>query len=165
MLSIAWLELGDWETGIKFLQISLLDQTEPFHVYHELPQELGGGCNNFITGAGGFLQVLLAGYGGMRIQSNNTVNSSHIAWKPTLPDQVTGMKWRGISFGSFVFDLEWETSELTPFLQVTFLVQYNLNNTNELWLSFCNEEVQLQVEIPFVFDLQCEQIFQLYFSE
>uniref|UniRef100_A0A182QH94 Protein-glucosylgalactosylhydroxylysine glucosidase n=1 Tax=Anopheles farauti TaxID=69004 RepID=A0A182QH94_9DIPT len=38
-----------------------------FHVWHELQQPAEGGARNFLTGAGGFLQALLFGYGGIRV--------------------------------------------------------------------------------------------------
>ncbi|XP_050079092.1 protein-glucosylgalactosylhydroxylysine glucosidase-like [Anopheles maculipalpis] len=39
----------------------------PFHVWHELQQPGPGGAQNFITGAGGFLQAVLFGYAGFRV--------------------------------------------------------------------------------------------------
>uniref|UniRef100_A0A182NT82 Protein-glucosylgalactosylhydroxylysine glucosidase n=1 Tax=Anopheles dirus TaxID=7168 RepID=A0A182NT82_9DIPT len=39
----------------------------PFHVWHELQQPASGGAQNFLTGAGGFLQTVLFGYAGIRV--------------------------------------------------------------------------------------------------
>jgi len=51
-----------------------LNMQQPFHVWTETPNpnQSGSftdmGCYNFITGAGGFIQSIVAGYGGWRIR-------------------------------------------------------------------------------------------------
>ena len=52
------------------------------------------GAVNFITGAGGFLQAVIYGYGGFRLQD------SELAFNPTLPPEVTKMSIRLNFLGS-----------------------------------------------------------------
>ena len=52
------------------------------------------GAVNFITGAGGFLQAVIYGYGGFRLQD------SELAFNPTLPPKVTKMSIRLNFLGS-----------------------------------------------------------------
>lgn len=51
---------------------------------------LEGGCSHFITGAGGFLQGVYAGYGGFRIQDDS------LTLNPVLPENTTYMKLRRV---------------------------------------------------------------------
>lgn len=52
------------------------------------------GAVNFITGAGGFLQTVIYGYGGFRLKD------SELAFNPTLPPNVTKMTIRVHYLGS-----------------------------------------------------------------
>ena len=52
------------------------------------------GAVNFITGAGGFLQAVIYGYGGFRLQD------SELTFNPTLPPNVTKMSIRLNYLGS-----------------------------------------------------------------
>jgi len=61
MLAIAWSELQEWEQVENYTSIANEDHHPPFYVLNELPESVGGGCDNFITGAGSLLQVLLNG--------------------------------------------------------------------------------------------------------
>jgi len=80
METIAWLELGDNEAAAQVWDYSFANAQQPFLVWTETPK---GGAVNFITGAGGFLQGILFGYGGIRIQDNL------LAFNPQLPPSVT----------------------------------------------------------------------------
>lgn len=53
---------------------------------------LGYGAANFITGAGGFLQAVIYGYGGFRIGPED------LTFNPTLPPTTTKMTIRGVSY-------------------------------------------------------------------
>ena len=59
------------------------------------------GCANFITGAGGFLQAVIFGYGGLRI------NETHLTLDPELPPSATGLNFTGIDYhgGSFNYHI------------------------------------------------------------
>ena len=47
---------------------------------------------NFITGAGGFLQSVIFGYGGIRLQIDG------LYLDPILPDETTKLTFNGISY-------------------------------------------------------------------
>lgn len=59
------------------------------------------GTVNFITGVGGFLQAVIFGYGGIRLQLNQ------LEFNPSghLPDQATRFILHGIKYRGYVFDL------------------------------------------------------------
>jgi trehalose/maltose hydrolase-like predicted phosphorylase len=59
----------------------------PFNAWQET---VNGGCPHFITGAGGFLQGLWAGFGGVRILNDRVV------FKPVLPEHTTYLKYRQV---------------------------------------------------------------------
>lgn len=61
MHAIAWLELGYTDNATEPFIQSYANIQPPFNVWSETPT---GGTSNFITGAGGFLQGLWAGWGG-----------------------------------------------------------------------------------------------------
>ena len=50
------------------------------------------GAVNFITGAGGFLQAVLFGYGGFRFRDN------HLEFNPTLPPTCTKLTITGVHY-------------------------------------------------------------------
>jgi trehalose/maltose hydrolase-like predicted phosphorylase len=59
----------------------------PFNAWQET---ISGGCPHFITGAGGFLQGLWAGFGGVRILNDRVV------FNPVLPEYTTYLKYRQV---------------------------------------------------------------------
>jgi trehalose/maltose hydrolase-like predicted phosphorylase len=61
----------------------------------------GVGAVNFITGVGGFLQAVLFGYGGIRLELNQLEFNPH----GHLPDQATKFIFHGIKYQGFVLDL------------------------------------------------------------
>lgn len=66
MHSIGFLDVGEFEEADRLLERSYKGyQRVPFYVWSEVVPG-NEGAINFITGAGGFLQVILSGYGGVR---------------------------------------------------------------------------------------------------
>ncbi len=65
MFSTGWLDAGDQAQADAYFLRGYANQKKPFQVWTETPT---GGAINFITGAGGFLQSLVFGYGGIRIE-------------------------------------------------------------------------------------------------
>eukprot|EP00326_Haptolina_ericina_P033742 CAMPEP_0181231230 /NCGR_PEP_ID=MMETSP1096-20121128/34973_1 /TAXON_ID=156174 ORGANISM="Chrysochromulina ericina, Strain CCMP281" /NCGR_SAMPLE_ID=MMETSP1096 /ASSEMBLY_ACC=CAM_ASM_000453 /LENGTH=192 /DNA_ID=CAMNT_0023325213 /DNA_START=27 /DNA_END=605 /DNA_ORIENTATION=+ len=63
---------------------------------------------NFITGAGGFLQTALFGYGGLRIREGR------LTLRPRLIEGTTALRLRGLHFRGFVFDV-WHGGDATIF--------------------------------------------------
>ena len=95
ILAILYAQLGDKDNAYKYFKKSYLpNKRPPFGVLSE-----SAFSNNpyFCTGAGGLLQVLLSGFGGLKITDNGIVQENGILpahWKSlTLkgigPDKVT----------------------------------------------------------------------------
>jgi trehalose/maltose hydrolase-like predicted phosphorylase len=93
MLAIGYLDLQQYEKAATyFAKGYALNSLGPYRFWHEVRG--GGGATNFITGAGGFVQSLWAGYGGLRIDANSTLK----VVRPRPPPDCTGMKLRSFHF-------------------------------------------------------------------
>jgi len=68
MFSIGWNEVGNWDSANKAFEKNFENIQEPFHVWNEVKG--GKGASNFITAAGGYLQAVIFGYGGLRIKED-----------------------------------------------------------------------------------------------
>ncbi|XP_077066219.1 protein-glucosylgalactosylhydroxylysine glucosidase isoform X2 [Siphateles boraxobius] len=90
MFALGWLELGEAEKAQKLLQKCFKNIQKPFQVWSESAD--GSGCVNFLTGMGGFLQALLFGYTGFRVQKE------HLAFAPLLPPDVDALSVRGVCY-------------------------------------------------------------------
>ena len=108
MHTLGWLELGNEEKAAELFARTYANMRAPFKVWAETPS---GGAVNFITGAGGFLQTVWAGYGGVRI------NNGGFSAKPVLPKGVSSLKVRGIrTLGGFV-DMSFDGNEIEVLLR------------------------------------------------
>lgn len=94
---------------------------------------------NFITGAGGFLQSLIFGYGGIRLQ----LDGLHL--DPVLPDGTQTLSFNGITYLgnkiNFAFDPENVTVEVTK----------QLEGCKSLILSLQSSTFELKVGVPCIF--------------
>eukprot|EP00066_Takifugu_rubripes_P004399 XP_003967747.1 PREDICTED: acid trehalase-like protein 1 isoform X2 [Takifugu rubripes] len=90
MFAIGWLELGDTEKAQLLLQKCFQNIQGPFQVWSESSD--GSGAVNFLTGMGGFLQAVLFGYTGFRVQKEC------LAFSPLLPSDLSELCIRGVSY-------------------------------------------------------------------
>eukprot|EP00794_Sanderia_malayensis_P018525 gene18525-20383_t len=90
MFAIGWLHLKEFDRAHTSFKEGYANITEPFKIWTETPN--GGGEVNFITGAGGFLQSVLFGYGGIRLKSDG------LYIDPILPGDVKELNLNGISY-------------------------------------------------------------------
>lgn len=100
MHTIGFLDLNDETEAAKYLQRSYsLYNREPFKVWTEaIPSTPGVG--NFITGAGGFLQSIINGYGGVRLHFDKmTIKNFYV------PPQSTMLTFNGITYLGSRFSL------------------------------------------------------------
>ncbi|UJR32210.1 hypothetical protein I4U23_019675 [Adineta vaga] len=100
MHSIGFLELGDFEKAQQLFRRSYETYVRPpFNVWTEARS--GVGAVNFITGAGGFLQAVLFGYGGIRL------SLEQLEFQPRghLPSQAKKLAFHGIKYQGFSIDL------------------------------------------------------------
>lgn len=92
MFAIGFIELGApfaQEAATNFNR-SFANVRPPFDVWTETP---GGGCPNFLTGAGGFLQTAFNGYPGLR------VNLTHLTFhNPSLPEGASRVALRAFAY-------------------------------------------------------------------
>lgn len=100
MHAVGWLELEDEERAAEAFNRSYANMRPPFKVWAETPS---GGAVNFITGAGGFLQALWAGYMGVRIREGGIVVKPEF-----LPNEVNFVKIRGVGLLGAVIDLSFD---------------------------------------------------------
>jgi len=90
MFAVGWLEAGDMEKAEKNFLRGYANVQAPFNVWTETPQ---GGTVNFITGAGGFLQSVLYGYGGLRVRDDHLD-----LMPPPLPQNTTAITLKGVNY-------------------------------------------------------------------
>ena len=92
---------------VGYLEIGQLDKAAAFFNKSWIPYvdkstgNFGGDCGgNFLTGAGGFLQGLWAGWAGMRLRLDSLDFLS-----PRMPTTTSGVKLRGVTYRSTKFDV------------------------------------------------------------
>ncbi|CAF2922839.1 unnamed protein product [Rotaria sp. Silwood2] len=100
MHAIGHLELNDFELAEELFRRSYETYVRPpFNVWTEARS--GVGAVNFITGAGGFLQAVLFGYGGLRL----TLNELEIMPPSRLPNRSTQLVFHGLKYNGATLDL------------------------------------------------------------
>jgi len=109
MYAIGWLELGEKDKAVQSFFSSQRNMQPPFDVWSETANpndhDFDEGISNFITGAGGFLQSVINGYGGVRVRENEMIvnPSTYVTgWK--------GMKLRGLHYRNAVLDISWNST-------------------------------------------------------
>ncbi|NXP94211.1 PGGHG glucosidase, partial [Passerina amoena] len=90
MFAVGWLELKELQRAWSQLEKCFSNITEPFKVWVENSD--GSGAVNFLTGMGGFLQVILFGFTGFRI------TRSGLLFDPAFPEGITELKLSSISY-------------------------------------------------------------------
>ena len=110
--SIAWLKLNnrtaaDQQFNLAFEHMDIGGYNvwmEKSHVSHDFP-----GNVNFLTGAGGYLQNYIFGYGGLRIENDRMTFAN-----PVLPPyNVTAVTFRGFAFASRRLTLRYDQDTLS----------------------------------------------------
>ncbi|EDO36562.1 predicted protein, partial [Nematostella vectensis] len=111
MFAIGWLEVGDKKRAAKAFARNYENIQGPFKVWTE--QSHSRGAVNFITGAGGFLQGLLHGYGGVRVREDS------LEINPTLPPSTTRLTLTGVHYLGSVIDIALDASRVNVTLTST----------------------------------------------
>jgi protein-glucosylgalactosylhydroxylysine glucosidase len=104
---VLWLRLGNLDRANALLLNSTRNIQTPFNIWTESATKnqhqtlKDEGCFNFLTGAGGFLQSIAFGYGGLKY------GRDECEMRPTLPLNSTSMKFRSIEFqgGRYSFEM------------------------------------------------------------
>ena len=95
--SILYRDIGEEEKAAHYFRIGFnVFAYPPFYTWHEgnHTDGMGGGAPNLVTGAGGFLQSVWAGYGGGRFERAGELTLRQPA---PLPDS-TLLRLRGVHF-------------------------------------------------------------------
>lgn len=96
MYLVGYLEIGQMAEAAAFFNKSWIPYVD------RSTGNFGGDCGgNFLTGAGGFLQGMWAGWAGMRLRIDSLDFLS-----PRIPTTTHGLKLRGVSYLGLKFDLE-----------------------------------------------------------
>merc|ERR1719162_868586 len=104
MYVVGYLEVGDAAQADANFNNSFANTQAPFNVWTETPI---GGSVNFLTGMGGFLQLVLFGLPGLR------VNKDHLSFSPSLVQSMESVTVRGIDYLGCVFTLSYDSSWVT----------------------------------------------------
>lgn len=98
--TIGFLDLNDQAEAAKLLERSYsLYTREPFKVWSEAILGVNG-AGNFITGAGGFLQAIINGYGGVRLHFDRlTITNFYV------PQGSSSLEFNGITYLNNRFSL------------------------------------------------------------
>lgn len=123
MFAIGWLELGEAERAQRLLEKCFKNIQGPFQVWSESSD--GSGAVNFLTGMGGFLQAVVFGYTGFRVQKEC------LAFSPLLPTDISELCIRGINYLGNQLDWLLRTNEVCVILrenasQAKLTKSYNL---------------------------------------
>ncbi|NP_001071193.2 protein-glucosylgalactosylhydroxylysine glucosidase isoform X1 [Danio rerio] len=132
MFALGWLELGEAERAQKLLQKCFKNIQKPFQVWSESAD--GSGCVNFLTGMGGFLQAVLFGYTGFRVQKEQ------LAFSPLLPLDVSALSVKGVCYLGHKMDWTITSEEVKVSVRKTdsketFTLQVVLNSGSTLLLT------------------------------
>jgi protein-glucosylgalactosylhydroxylysine glucosidase len=92
MFAVGWLDAGEQSKAEATFKRGYANIKPPFGVWTETPT---GGTVNFITGAGGFLQAVVFGYGGLRLREGRL--DIKVPPLPAGTDALTlnGLHYRG----------------------------------------------------------------------
>lgn len=117
MHAVGWLELGDAKRAEAMFVKGYANAQAPYYVWTETPT---GGTTNFLTGAGGFLQSIINGYGGLRIRSVKAFEFNPSPPPPSV--QGVGSKEEGlqqhfamlgVSLCGSTFDVKWNATVIS----------------------------------------------------
>ncbi|CAL1536284.1 unnamed protein product [Lymnaea stagnalis] len=105
MFLLGWLELGNETKAEELFNRTVINAQEPFLVWSEYAD--GDGATNFLTGMGGYLQMVMFGYGGCRIHDDR------LTFNPILLPGTSRVKFTGLDYRGVSFALEYSEKSLT----------------------------------------------------
>jgi len=99
VFAIGWLRLGEAARAAKFFhRVTERFAFGPFQIWSEIPG--GGGCTNFNTGVGAYLQIFWAGYGGLHL-----TDEALLIREPKVPPGATGLRFRALAYRGNLIDI------------------------------------------------------------
>lgn len=158
MFAINWLDIGENSRAEKSFNASYVNAKIPFMVWTESAD--GGGAVNFITGAGGFLQSILSGYGGLRLRDGR-----QLQFNPKLPPGSTGLKFVGIDYHGnsidFVISASHSQIVVTSRQQSAPVLQVTVLSSKEKYRLEIGEKIEVPNEPLIINPLQANKITEI----
>ncbi|XP_062568653.1 protein-glucosylgalactosylhydroxylysine glucosidase-like [Saccostrea cucullata] len=109
MHTVGWLELGQPQRAYENFKMMFRNINGPFKVFSEKPANSSEGprCVNFITAAGGLLQAVIFGYGGLRLKDDHL--------QVSITDIPGASEWAmyDLKYRGFTFDLHLKENSLS----------------------------------------------------
>ena len=132
------IDLKNYTLAAETFRKSLLNIHPPFNIISETPDPykhfLDMGSFNFLTGAGGFLQSVQNGYGGLRANDDFLLLNP----QPFTQLNVTSMKLRGVHYVGGKFDLFFDGTKATitvtqlPINRTCFIIEDSFGSKKEI---------------------------------
>ncbi|VDI81940.1 Hypothetical predicted protein, partial [Mytilus galloprovincialis] len=143
MHTVGWLELQDEQKAQEMFKMLFRNINGPFKVFSEKPSNSPDGprCVNFITGAGGLLQAVIFGYGGIRIRE------SQLDLNPHLLPGVNRWAMKGLKYKGFELDVSVNQSDI----QVT-LISVSDGQSALTIQSSSKKELNTQIGMTYTFE-------------
>jgi hypothetical protein len=110
MFAAGYVSIGDLNSATQYFNRSFANAQPPFAVWTETTT---GGTPNFLTGAGGFLQVPVLGYPQL------VINDTMLAMNPVLYEHGNQAVLRGLSYLGQRLDIAYTASTISVSLQPT----------------------------------------------
>ena len=155
MFAVNWLDIGEYERAEKSFNESYVNAKEPFMVWTEGAD--GGGAVNFITGAGGFLQSVLFGYGGLRL-----IDYKHLQFKPMLLPGSTQLRFVGVDYHGNSIDFLIGSSQshitVTSRAQSAPALQATVVSSQEKYRLEIGKRVEVPNELVIISPLQVDEV-------
>ncbi|XP_061165726.1 protein-glucosylgalactosylhydroxylysine glucosidase-like [Saccostrea echinata] len=109
MHTVGWLELGQPQRAYENFKMMFRNINGPFKVFSEKPANSSDGprCVNFITAAGGLLQAVMFGYGGLRLKDD------HLKVSFTSIPEASEWAMYDLKYRGFTFDLHLKENSLS----------------------------------------------------
>jgi hypothetical protein len=148
--AIAWMGLGRrdrcdaqfirafaYQNGLPGTVVNVTTQYNPFNIWKERAVE--GGHINFLTGAGGFLQNVIQGYGGLR------AHADRLDFNPVLPPFSGVVRFVRLSYAGATLTLEYTDALMTVCVVQTADAGLTLNTTSSRHVLERNAPITLPV--------------------
>ena len=151
--AIGWIAEGKLARAEPLFAKSYANVHEPYLVWTETPN---GGAVNFITGAGGFLQAVINGYGGLRILDPTADTpfrfKKAIQFNPVLPPNSDFVRFKGVSFQDSRITIEYNSTHVS-------VVADELSSSTAAFISHQSSISQIITNTKVTFACQVFQIF------
>jgi hypothetical protein len=141
MHAIGNIELSDFVQASALFNRSFANSKLPFGIWTETPD---GGATNFATGQGGFLQVMLFGWPGMRIMNGS------LTFRPELPENVGFYRVRALKYRRNEIDVSYTAQTV----RVELAFNQSQSDRSQLCVVSANSTRPLCYGVDVLFDRQ-----------